>query len=781
MTQHKNLLTHLLWFILPILCSDTYAHSEMSLDFWRQHVAEVRLLAENKIPRAHVEAEHLLDSLPLNASASDKAGLFNLLARIEMYVGKTDCAEELIVTASMRNLEIAKQSADPLASRYAEQGWLWTAIGGGGLLLLFSLVFLLGLRRSREEIRALNANLEEANSRLRIEVEERRRAQDELAACEREFRALGQNAPDIIARHGLDSRFLYVNPQLELSLGIEAGEIIGKTCIELFPDKQRVIEYEAAMRLVIETGEPAEVEAVLPDMGEGVRYYSMRLVAEYDKQGRIVDVLTIGRDITERKHAEAQLQASEHRYRVLVENFPDMLVRFDSECRFTYANSVFTQTFGIKKKELCGKRQSEQSVYGSERQNRELEACIRRVFETGEPNEYEARWEILEREAIFEVRHIPEKDVAGHVVSVLGICRDITRLRETEQALHNREREFRTLAENLPDCLFRFNQEFRVTYANPLAARALSSSLKDIVGMTAFELLPDSEQAQRYSLVLDRVIRTGEPEQIEFFLADGAHQEHIYQISFVAERRGNGEVRGALAIGRDITLLKEIERRLEDSHAQLQALAQRQETAREEERKHIARELHDELGQYLTALGLRTSVLNIEFGDSNPSLRVKLESMLSLVEHTKKVARSLSQRLRPAVLDMGIGSALEMLVDGFITQYKICCVLELPPKMKTVSDTYKIVVYRVVQESLTNIARYSEARKAEVVLKYKDGIILLEVRDDGKGFDPSAVKPNAFGLVGMRERMLAVGGELEVISEPMRGTRIIARMPQSEN
>jgi PAS domain S-box-containing protein len=327
----------------------------------------------------------------------------------------------------------------------------------------------------------------------------------------------------------------------------------------------------------------------------------------------------------------------------------------------------------------------------------------------------------------------------------------------------------------------RYNLESRVTYANPLAAMAVSSSPKGIVDMTALELLPDPEQAQRYALVLDRVIRTGEPEKIELFLMDETRDENIYQISFVAERRGNGEVRGALAIGRDITLLKETERRLKESRAQLQALARRQETAREEERKHIARELHDELGQYLTALGLRTSVLNIEFSDGHPSLRLKLESMLSLVEHTKKVARNLSQRLRPAALDMGIGSALEMLIDGFVSQYEIPCDLELTPEMKAVSDTYKIVVYRVVQESLTNIARYSEARKAEVVLTCQDGVILLEVRDDGKGFDPSSVQPNAFGLVGMRERMLAVGGELEVISEQKRGTRIIARMPQSEN
>jgi PAS domain S-box-containing protein len=259
--------------------------------------------------------------------------------------------ERILALAERFQAEAKQQKIDELTERNhrhaLRQGWLWTAIGSGGLLLSISLIFLLRLRGSREEICALNANLEQANHRLQNEVEERRRAQDELAAREREFRALAENAPDIIARHDKDFRFLYANPQLELTLGIKVAEIIGKSCIELFPDNQRAIDYQATMKLVIETGDPAEVEAFLPDLGEGVRYHSIRLVAEYDKQGRVAGVLAIGRDITERKHAEAQLQASERRYRVLVENFPDMLVRLDDEYRFTYANSVVTQIFGI--------------------------------------------------------------------------------------------------------------------------------------------------------------------------------------------------------------------------------------------------------------------------------------------------------------------------------------------------------------------------------------------------------------------------------------------------
>jgi hypothetical protein len=129
MSQYTNRLTRLLWFLLFILCGDTYARSEIPLDSWRQRVADVRRLAENHIPRAHVEAERLLDSLPLNASASDQARLFNVLARIKMYVGETDRAEELIASAR----EFAKSTGDKIGLIEADLNTAFYAVNQGDI------------------------------------------------------------------------------------------------------------------------------------------------------------------------------------------------------------------------------------------------------------------------------------------------------------------------------------------------------------------------------------------------------------------------------------------------------------------------------------------------------------------------------------------------------------------------------------------------------------------------------------------------------------------------
>jgi PAS domain S-box-containing protein len=365
----------------------------------------------------------------------------------------------------------------------------------------------------------------------------------------------------------------------------------------------------------------------------------------------------------------------------------------------------------------------------------------------------------------------------GEVVSVLGIARNVTRLRGVEEELRHSERQFRTLAENLPDTLVRYDLGCRATYVNPRLTMKYLCDSKELIGTRVFERLPDPEQVRHYRLALERVIRTAKPEQIEIELPGDEGRSQIYQVSFVAEQRGDGEVRGALAISRDITLLKETERSLEESNTQLREMARRRETTREEERKYIARELHDDLGQYLTALGLHTSILNLEFADRNPAMQNKLEQMLSLVDSTKKVVRNLSQRLRPADLDMGIETALNELAGQFSAQYGVSCKLELDKETDRLTDSYGVILYRVLQESLTNIARHAEAHTVEVVLQCRDDSVFFKVRDDGRGFDPSRVKPKSFGLVGMRERLQAVGGELEICSEARNGTSVVALLP----
>ncbi|MBB5421474.1 PAS domain S-box-containing protein [Paraburkholderia atlantica] len=227
----------------------------------------------------------------------------------------------------------------------------------------------------------------------------------------------------------------------------------------------------------------------------------------------------------------------------------------------------------------------------------------------------------------------------------------------------------------------------------------------------------------------------------------------------------------------DLTERKEAEHRLRESYEMLRELASHRETAREDERKHIAREMHDELGQHLTALRLRASILRMRLGADHPDLVEHTQALVSLVDVTMQVVRGVIASLRPAALDSGIAAALEWLVADFNRNGRTVCHLNLQDENIAVSEDRAIVLFRIVQEALTNVTRHAAARRVIIALERTPDACLLEVHDDGCGFDVFATRKRSFGLAGMEERVLMLGGAIDVISSPGAGTMIKVRLP----
>lgn len=233
----------------------------------------------------------------------------------------------------------------------------------------------------------------------------------------------------------------------------------------------------------------------------------------------------------------------------------------------------------------------------------------------------------------------------------------------------------------------------------------------------------------------------------------------------------------ACLINRYIADLRNAERRLRQSHARLHALSAHREVVQEEERKNIARELHDELGQILTALHMNVSVLRMKFGKDNPSLTEHANAQATMVETTMQVVRSVVSSLRPAELDMGIASALEWLVEEFSRHSGLECTLTVDEQDLALDEHRAMTVFRIVQESLTNVARHAQASRVEILLKRQGADCFLQVRDNGKGFDPLTPRPDSFGLAGIRERVFMLDGELTVSSAAKQGTSLEACFP----
>jgi PAS domain S-box-containing protein len=229
---------------------------------------------------------------------------------------------------------------------------------------------------------------------------------------------------------------------------------------------------------------------------------------------------------------------------------------------------------------------------------------------------------------------------------------------------------------------------------------------------------------------------------------------------------------------RDITLRKQHEDALRESQRELRELSARVLEAREEEKTHIARELHDELGQLLTALKMDLGWLRERLPEGS-EIAARAAEMGGLLDRTVHSTRRISADLRPLMLDdLGLADAATWLVDDFAKRSGVACKIDVSEQLPDLSKTVATTVYRAIQESLTNIARHAGAKNAWVVLGVEDSTMQVEVEDDGRGIGPEDLaKSRSLGLKGMRERIAFLGGSFEIARAPRGGTRLTLRVP----
>lgn len=219
---------------------------------------------------------------------------------------------------------------------------------------------------------------------------------------------------------------------------------------------------------------------------------------------------------------------------------------------------------------------------------------------------------------------------------------------------------------------------------------------------------------------------------------------------------------------------------LRQSHQSLRRLSAHLNTVREEERRHIARDIHDELGASLTALQLEMNWLRQRLGD-DAMMRDKLDGMLEIGSHAMQAVRRILNDLRPGVLDhLGLWAALESLLLDFQKRSGLDCHYRCTPEIERcrLGRDAEIALYRIVQEVLTNVSRHARATQVRLEARADHRDLLLSIADDGLGMQVPQ-QPTSFGLLGMRERTLALGGTLDIDSHPGAGTRIVLRLPNA--
>lgn len=357
---------------------------------------------------------------------------------------------------------------------------------------------------------------------------------------------------------------------------------------------------------------------------------------------------------------------------------------------------------------------------------------------------------------------------------------DITEVKNANEALRMSEKDFRSIFENATTGMVAADKTGNMRYFNEAFRAMLGYESDTLCGMHFTEFSFGDDIPGEMLLFGEILNRQRNKYRLEkrFITCDG---RILWVDVYVSSQCGNdGELVGFISVVSDITERKEFALALAESRQKLRTLASHQEQLLELERKHIAREVHDELGQLLTALKMDVSLIRLRFSD-NAALMEKTEDMRVLVERTIGVVRQVASNLRPAALDFGLVPALEWLCEDFSQRGATNCRLENGGLEIALIDTQSTAVFRVVQESLTNVARHAQASEVVISLQADHCLLKVVVADNGQGFDISAIgKSSGFGLFGMRERMLALDGTLSIVSTPDLGTTVTIELPLSK-
>ena len=349
-----------------------------------------------------------------------------------------------------------------------------------------------------------------------------------------------------------------------------------------------------------------------------------------------------------------------------------------------------------------------------------------------------------------------------------------------ETLLLAREQEFRALVENTPDVISRFDLQCRCLYANPAAQKVLGHSLDFLRNKNLHEVFPDSDVARFFQHKLEHLIGTNNASEEEVSISIPVKRRTeiaSYQVRLVPERDQHGALVSILSVGRNVSAMHAAEQRLKESHAQLRQLSTHREAMREEERKRIAREIHDELGQQLTALRMGLSLLRLQFGEGQSLLVERIQILMGRIDEIIQVVRNVATALRPSSLDMGLTSALEWLVSEFSNNTGITCRLRAPEARLELDDERATAIFRVIQESLTNVARHAQASRVDIHLECSTEHVLIKVADNGKGFDPGQLPKGTLGMLGMHERGHMLGGTVTIDSTPGQGVCVQVCIP----
>jgi PAS domain S-box-containing protein len=374
------------------------------------------------------------------------------------------------------------------------------------------------------------------------------------------------------------------------------------------------------------------------------------------------------------------------------------------------------------------------------------------------------------------VEHSAAPILAGEekVIGVVLVFRDVSERRQEQ--IETAEQA--ALLELTQDSVFVIDMEGTVLFWSRGAEAMLGYSKSQAAGTISHKLL-HTDFPQPLADIKDELLRIGHWEgDLVTTAQDG--RRIVVSSRWALQWGKRDQAPRVLVINSDITERKQGEESLVLQREQLRALAERLQWVREEDRKRVARDLHDQIGQILTAIKMDMTWMTRHLPGSEGAVLARLKESIQLINNGVKAVRTICSGLRPGVLDdLGLAAAIEWQASEFATRNGIQCQVTVPPVDLHLDGDRATATFRIFQECMTNVIRHAQAKSVRVALVQEEENILLVVEDDGIGFCESGLSNTlgSLGLLGMKERAQFCGGDVQISSTPGNGTTVTVRVP----
>jgi PAS domain S-box-containing protein len=615
------------------------------------------------------------------------------------------------------------------------------------------------------------------------------RAERSLAESEKKYRILIEQASDGIHTYDLAGNFIETNSKLCEMLGYAPEELLRLNVRDLVPPEDlianpiRFDELNAGRSVINERRLLRKDGTLLP----------VEISGKMIEDGLLQAII---RDITERQNAEARLRQSEERLRTIFETSADGILVEENE-RIVYVNNSYIRLFGYDRAdELVGRHIS--TVISDRDARRLMEFGRGRLAAQNPPSKYEFKGRRKDS-TLVDVEASVSTSKVGGAVYITTIIRDISERKRAEAALMTASKRLRLITDAVPMLISFVEKEHRYRFVNRSYTEWFGKSYEEIVGKHLSEVLGPAT----YENIRPEVERALAGETLSFErMVPYKDSERFISVNYIPEiDPATGQASGFYAFVRDITKAKQAEEELRRSHEELELRVQNRTreleavneervealrqlvTVQEDERQRIARDLHDQLGQQLTALRLKLEMLKKNCA-GREDLSRQVGEVQTLARELDSDVDFLAWQLRPTTLDeLGLVAALDNYVRQWSTHFNIPAEFNADRFGRTqLSCEAATNFYRIAQEALNNIGKYARATRVNVFLEPRDAFAVLIIEDDGVGFDPGGAQNGGkgrkgMGIIGMRERAALVGGILEIESAGGIGTTVYVSVP----